>query len=241
MRTPPRTGSGIAGKLLVGLLVLAAVVVGADFGLRLWAEARVAGQVAQSLNMSSRPDVDLHGFPFVLQFSEGRFDRVDVRAESVEAEGLVLQSVVLELRDVRFSRGELLTGEPGVIRARRGSGEAMVTDDAMSAMVQEQGQPVDVEFLGPRVRVSTTLTIGEEQLEASATGRLQLDEGILSFSPRRVDVAGRITVPTSTVSFEVPLPELIPGMRYDAIEVEEGAATLEVRVRDAAIHVPPAR
>lgn len=239
MRRAP-TGSGVGRKLLVALVVVVALLAAADVGLRLWAESWVAGRVAESLGASEKPDLDLEGFPFLLQFARGRFDRVDVRAEGVRAQGLALRSVTLELEDVRFSRGQLLSRGRGVIRAGTGGGRAVVTDEAVSALIQEQGQPVRVEFVGPGIRVSTTLSIGDRQFEVAASGRLRLREGSVTFSPTRVESPGPLEVPPGTVSFDVPLPELAPGIRYSRIRVASGEASLTVEVEDAAIRVRPA-
>ncbi len=230
----------MARKLVVAAAVLGLLLAGADIGLRAWAEGWVAGRVAESLALSREPRLDLHGFPFLVQFARGRFERVDVEADGLLAGSLMVQSVRLELEQVRFARGQLLTRGGGVIRAERGTGRAVITDGALSALVQAEGVPVEVEFLGPRIRVSTTLQIGDQELEASATGRLRFDDGTVSFTPQRVDAGGSFEVPPTTVAFEVTLPELLPGVRYERVRVREGDATLDVAVRSAVIRVPPA-
>jgi hypothetical protein len=239
-RPAPTPRSGMARKLAVSAVVIAILLVGADLGLRAWAEGWVAGRVAQSMGLSRDPRIELHGFPFLVQFARGRFDRVELDADELLVEGLMIESARLDLEQVRFARSQLLARGSGAIRARRGSGEVVVTDRALSALVQAEGVPVEVEFLGPKIRVSTTLRIDEQELDASATGRLRFEEGAVSFSPDRVTVGGPFTVPADTVAFEVPLPELLPGVRYQGVRVGSGRATLEVAVREAAIRVPPA-
>jgi hypothetical protein len=100
-----RERGSAAGWLLgtiIGLLVLA---VGADVGLRLWTEAWLAGEAQRALRLDERPDVDLHGFPFLAQFMEGVLDRADL-----EVQGLREGDLVLDRRST--SRGEQSSGTP---------------------------------------------------------------------------------------------------------------------------------
>ena len=232
---------GRAGrKALAVVLSLLLLLAGMDIGLRAWAEGWVATRMAQSLGLGREPQLDLHGFPFLLQFARGRFERVDLEADGLLVEGMMVESAHLELEDVRFDRGQLLFRGGGKIRAARGTGEVVITDGALSAVIQAEGVPVEVAFLGPGIRVSTTIRIGDQELEASATGRLRFEDGTASFSPERVQAGGPFSIPPDTLAFRVPLPELLPGVRYERIRVREGRATLEVAVRDAVIRVPPA-
>lgn len=216
------------------LAVLAALFLAADVGLRLWAQAALAARIGQSLGTSAQPELDLDGFPFLFQVAAGRFDGVEIEAEAVDAEGLVLRDVALDLRDVSFSMGALLDGT-GTFRAERGSGQAMVTDEDLSSFVQTQGHPVDVRFEGRGVRVLTTLSVGPDQVEVSATGPLELRRGRLRFRPRTVRAGGTIAVPASAFAIDVPLPTLLPGLRYERLVVRRGTAELHVEINNAVI------
>lgn len=216
------------------LLVLAGLFFAADFGLRAWAETALASRIAEGLPASGEPELELRGFPFLFQVATGRFDRVEVEAEAVDADGLLLRDVRLDLRDVTFSVGALLGGT-GTFQAESGSGEADVSDEDLSAFVQEQGHPVEVRFQGGKVRVLTTLSLGAESVEVSATGPLELRRGALRFRPRTVRAGGTIAIPASALALDVPLPEILPGVRYERLIVRQGTAELQVLIRDAAI------
>ena len=58
---------------LVTLLVLVVLLVGADFGARWIAEDRVATQLQSQLKLDEKPDVAIHGFPFVTQAASGDY------------------------------------------------------------------------------------------------------------------------------------------------------------------------
>lgn len=216
------------------LAVLVVLFLGADFGVRAWAESALASRIAEGLAVSGEPDVDLHGFPFLFRVAAGRFDQVELQAEALDAGGLVLRDVTLDLRDVTFSVGALLGGT-GSFHAERGSGHAMVTEDDLSAFLQAEGHPVDVRFEGRTVRVLTTISVGPEEVDVSATGPLELRRGALRFRPRTVRAGGTIAVPASAFALDVALPELLPGLRYERLAVRQGTARLFVRIADVEI------
>jgi LmeA-like phospholipid-binding len=219
-------------KLVVALVVLALLVVGADFGFRLWAESAVADRVDRSLGLPERPDVDFHGFPFSLQVLRSRFDGLDMEMEGLQAQGLVLDAVRLELHGVRFPRERLFSSGPATVRAQSGTGVIEVTDDDLTAYLQQRDVPVEVEFIGPEVRATATLSVAGIEVDAEATAELRLAGGALVFQPEQIEVADEVTVPAGALSFEVPLPQPFPGVRLDRLAVEEGVARIEGDLRD---------
>ena len=228
----PGPGRAIA----VTLIVLVLLTVGADFALRLVAEARLADSVQASLGLPQRPDLDLRGFPFLLQFARGRFERVGVQADGVESEGLVIDRVDLTFEDVVFDRRSLFGGG-GSITAGQGTGEALLSEDAVSTYLQDNDVPVRVRFLGPGIRVSTTISFDGATTTASSDGRLTLESNSLVFTAQDVQVEGSVGVPAAALSFELPLPEVVSGIAYESVSVEEGSAVVEASLAGAQIEV----
>jgi hypothetical protein len=224
-------------KLLVGLLVVLVLAVAGDFGLRLWTESVVADRVDESLGLPQRPDVDMHGFPFTLQVLRSRFQQVDVEMRDLQTQGLVLDAVRLELRGVEFPREQLFNRGPGRVTAAQGTGVIEVTDEDLTAYLQGADIPITVEFLAPEVQASGTLTVAGIEVEASATAELRLVDGSLVFEPEEVRVAEDITVPVGALSFEVPLPQPVEGVRFERLTVEEGIARVEGDLRDLSFRV----
>jgi hypothetical protein len=225
-------------RLLVALVVVVGLVAAADVGFRLWAEAAVAARMQEAAELPERPDVDLHGFPFTLQVLRSRFDRVDVSMEGVEASGLMLESIRLELRDVRFPAGRLFTRGGGTIRPREGTGVVEVTDDAVTAYLRGDGTPIEVRFLGPEVRATGSVTALGQELTASASGTMAISEGSLVFRPEEIEVPGGIRIHIGLLAFEVPLPQPVEGVTLDRIEVQDGVARLEGDLRRVAFRIP---
>jgi hypothetical protein len=224
-------------KLVVALVALALLAVGADFGFRLWAEDAVADRVDRSLGLPERPDVDFHGFPFSLQVLRSRFDGLDMEMEGLQAQGLVLDAVRLELHSVRFPRERLFSSGPATVRAQSGTGVIEVTDDDLTAYLQQRDVPVEVEFIGPEVRATAALSVAGFEVDAEATAELQLAGDALVFQPEQIEVADEVTVPVGALSFEVPLPQPFPGVRLDRLVVEEGVARIEGDLRDLTLRL----
>jgi hypothetical protein len=214
-------------RALVVLLVVAGLAVAGDLGFRFWAESAVAARIDEAADLPQRPNVDLHGFPFTLQVIRGRFDRVDVEMDGIEASGLALESVRLELRDVRFP-GDLLFGRgPGTIRAGAGTGVVELTDDAVTSYLRQRDLPIRVEFAGPAVRATGSVSVFGGQVSASASGTLAVSNGALVFRPQEVEVAEAVEVPIGLLSFELPLPQPVEGVMFDRVEIDGGVARVE--------------
>jgi hypothetical protein len=182
--------------------------------------------------------VDLQGFPFLLHALTRRFPEVSVEARDVRVRGLVIDRFVLRLRDVRFDSTTTIAGGGGTLSASRAQGTVEVTQAGLGAFLERHDVPFRVELLrSSRARVSGTATVHRAELEASAEGKLVVIDGSLEFRPDYVRVGeGFLTGdPVEAMSFRVALPELVPGMSYDGVTVEERRILLSFRMRGAVV------
>jgi DUF2993 family protein len=213
-----RRGSA-AGWLLGTLVGLVVLATGADFGLRLWTEAWLAEEAQLALRLDQRPDVDLHGFPFVVEFLDGVFDRADLHVEDLTEGGLTIDRVTIEGRRVHFPRRAVFGGtEAGdtTVRAEEATGSVEITDAAVSRYLEANDLPFSVTFDGGRVGVAGGFEVGETEVEASATADVAVEGNSLAFR----DTGG------TGLEFSVPLPTPLEGMRYRAVDIGDGTATI---------------
>lgn len=227
---------GPGRRILITLLVLAVVGVGADAGARAIAESRLASSVQGSLGLDRKPDIELQGFPFLLQVARGQLEAISVEVRDVDVEGLPLDSVTLELDDLSFNLGALLSGS-GAAEARAGSAQAVITEDQLSRYLQDSGTPVLVKLPGPGIRVSTRISTGTQTTTATAEGPLTVEGGRLVFAPDRVDIEGSVGVPAAALAFDIVLPDLIPGIRYERVLVHDGVAAIEANLDGASLEL----
>ncbi len=221
---PKVRGPGRA--IVIVLLVLAAIGIGVDAGARAVAESRLASSVQAALDLPEEPDIELQGFPFLLQVARGRLEALEVQLDDVDAEGLNLDHVTLSFEELTFDRVALLRGS-GTVSVSSGSAQAVVTEDDLSTYLQEEGTPVRVRLDGPDIRVTTRISTGEQTTTATAQGPVRVEDGRLVFSPDQVKVEGSVGVPAAALAFDVVLPDLVPGIRYGSVLVNDGIAAIE--------------
>ena len=218
------------------MVVLAVVAVGADFGARSLAESRLASSVQASLDLPQRPDIELQGFPFLLQAAQGRLDGVSVEVRDFEAGGIPLQRVTLSFEDLEFDGVALVSGS-GTVASRGGTAQAVLSEIALSRYLQDQGTPVVVRLRGPGVQVTTRISTGTKTTTATAEGAVRIQDGHLVFSPKDVAIEGSVGVPAAALAFDLPLPDLVPGITYESVLVSDGVAAIEASLAGAELEV----
>jgi LmeA-like phospholipid-binding len=99
-------------RRLVGfLIVLILVLVVADRVACHVAEGKIADKIQNTEHLTSRPDVAVHGFPFLTQALHGRYRRVDASVQDLTVQqGLTIESVNVELRGLRVKTADVLNG-----------------------------------------------------------------------------------------------------------------------------------
>ena len=208
-------------KLLVALAVIAAVVVGADFGLRLLANYWVGRELQSSLTLSQRPSVSIGGFPFLPELISGDVASVTVHAKGSITEGkLPVHEVTLTLQNVSFSPSQLVAGGGATIRAGSGDGTAQFTQGDLNAALGAS-VPVTITFRGGRVVVR----VGKGGQEFAATP--SVSGGQLVLTPTKGSIP----------RLSIELPKIVEGITYRKVRIEGGTATLSFTLRHATFKI----
>ncbi|MGQ4600229.1 LmeA family phospholipid-binding protein [Nocardia sp. R6R-6] len=97
-------------KLIIGLLCLAGFVVVADFSTAAYSEYRVSRALRDGADLTADPEVTIHGFPFLGQSWDGRFERVEIRARAKREDIPGETALEATLTGVRLPLGELVDG-----------------------------------------------------------------------------------------------------------------------------------
>ena len=211
-----RRGS-TAGWLLGTLAGLAILAIGADFALRLWTEAWLAEEAQRALRLERRPEVNLHGFPFLVEFLGGVFDRAELHIEDLTEAGLTIERVRIEGRRVHFPRQAVFgQASEAIVRAEEATGAVEVSDDAVSRYLEANDLPLSVRFVGGRARLSGDLEVGETTVAASGSAELSVEGGELVIRDPGL----------SALELSIPLPTPVEGMRYEDLEIADGTATI---------------
>jgi hypothetical protein len=202
-------------KWLIALAVLAVVLVGADFGLRLVVEYWVGRGLQSALSLSERPSVSIGGFPFIPKFVTGHIDAMTMQTNGTSSgERVPIESVMLTLHDVSFSPGQLVAEGRTRISAMSGEGTAELTEQDVNRAVGGS-LPATIRFRDGRVAIRWDQS--EQEIAATA-----------SISDARVVLQpDQPSLPVVSVD----LPELVKGMTYRDVRIERDMATLSFTLR----------
>jgi hypothetical protein len=199
--------------LLVILVVLAGILIVGDIIVKSVAERRMEEAMQTSLNLSSRPDVTVKGWPFILRAIQEEFSSVIVVADGVRAQGLDLRDVRLEFERVQFSLPQIVSGKERRVRVGSGEGTAELTASELNDVLDKRGIPAIVDFTDGRVIVNST------QLNVAANAGVSVDSGRLLITPE-----GGL----ETLEFELPL--FTDGVTYSSARIQGSRAILRVEI-----------
>jgi len=208
-------------KLLVALAVLVAVLVGADFGLRLLADYWVGRELQGSLSLSQRPSVSIGGFPFLPELISGNVASVTVHAKGSISEGkLPVHEVTLTLQNLSFSPSQQVAGAGTTIRASSGDGTAQFTQGDLNAALGAS-VPVTIRFRSGRVVVRVSQ--GGQEFEATPS----ISGGRLVLTPTQGSIP----------RLSIDLPKIVDGITYRKVRIEGDTATLSFTLRKATFKI----
>ena len=160
-------------RILISLVVLIALLVGADFGLAAFAEHTVSQKARQQLSLTDDPSVTIHGFPFITQALSGHYGHISLSANGVPIKDLKDVGVNAELTDVTAPLSDLANGITSAISV--GKLEAQVTIKAS-----------DIAKIDPLTKVED-LRIEPSSIEYVQTGQDASDSGTTKSSEEDQD------------------------------------------------------
>ncbi|MFD0853313.1 DUF2993 domain-containing protein, partial [Actinomadura adrarensis] len=124
--------------LVVLLILMIGGVVAADrIGVRI-AENQIADQVATQYDLPRRPDVDIHGFPFLTQALGGEYEQVDASIGDWTQEGVTLTDVRLEMRTIGAPLSDITSGNVNNVTVRTATASAVVPYQTLRQRAPEQ-------------------------------------------------------------------------------------------------------
>ena len=194
--------------MVVTLLVLALIAVGVDQGARWLTQSAAASRFQTSQHLSSRPSVEIGGFPFLTQLARRRFDHVRIAAS-----GLDLSQTDASLRITSLTAdlyGLSVASDLSSATTRSGSGQALISYPDLSRFA---GATVTWAGAGQnsigRVQAGKTITA----LGQSFSGTISADPVVsgqnqISFNDPQVTMGGGAVPQAVTDQFSGLLPPL---------------------------------
>lgn len=237
----------IVRRLLITLVILAAVLALGDRVANALVERRIATEVADTAAANgaysdSEPDVKIHGWPFLTQAWVGEFEQIDITLQDVGSNGLVFPSLDLVAHDVDADWRELRNGGDAVADTVDVTGSVSV--DSIEALMAEQtGYDLQINEDG-----TASLTGSQEFLgtvvELEATGQFAFADNTLVFTPDTVaslteglpaQIQPLIDQAAAEFGTTVALPELPYGIQLSEIRFDGDVVTVSGAAQDVVL------
>lgn len=176
-------------KFLITLVVLAVLLVAADFGARAYAEYRAASAIQAELGLAQSPDVSIEGFPFLWHAVQGEYPQVIVSAGNID-EGLLpgtrarvtLTTVALPLRDA-------VAGDTSHLTAQAANLQVVIPISSLQAALPRQDVTLSA---GPNgtLQASTTITVLGVTIPLTGSAKLSVADDQLTLTVDNLSAAG---------------------------------------------------
>jgi hypothetical protein len=121
-------------KIVLSLVILAGLLVAADYGAAAVAEHRVAQRMHSALGLPGDPTVQINGFPFLTQAVAGDYRDVGVAADRIRYGALQL-SVRAHLHHARVPLSALFHGGAPVVRIDQAEGTVLIEPDSLAGQL----------------------------------------------------------------------------------------------------------
>ena len=172
-------------RLLIFLVIVVVLLFGADLLARSVAQREIATKIQNTEDLSRRPKVTVHGFPFLTQALGGNYKQIDGDVSDLTVEdGLTVDQLHVELRGVQVKPGDLLSG--AVVQAPVDSAVASATVGypslAAVAKAKIASKALDVQFgqgTDNRLAVTGNFTSPQLQAKINAQAKVSIRDGDL--------------------------------------------------------------
>jgi hypothetical protein len=134
---PPKAKRSRARPIVITLVVLLALLVGADFASAAIAEYQVSKRAKAAFGLADDPAVTVNGFPFLTQAIGGEYSHITVDAKGVPIKNILKDvEVHADLREVRAPLSDLLAGRTDSIVVKEMEGQLRVKEADFNRALQ---------------------------------------------------------------------------------------------------------
>jgi hypothetical protein len=218
-------------RLLIVLVVLAALLVAADRIGVVVAQNRLAGQIQQQLNLDRQPDVSIRGIPFLTQAISGTYRDIRVQLPDVDAGDVQDVAIDARLQGTHVSLSDALGGNVDQIPVDRISGTLLIPYDQLAQASGISGLTITRE--GDSLRLTGSVQVLGRSIQSEAVGRVEATDGRIAINAEQAKVAG-IPVPQAVLdqaarllSFRVQPRNLPLNLRITAVRLVDNGLLVD--------------
>jgi LmeA-like phospholipid-binding len=218
-------------RLLIVLVVLAALLVAADRIGVVVAQNSLASEIQQQLDLDRRPDVSIRGIPFLTQAISGTYKDIRVQLPDVDAGDVQNVAINARLQGTHVSLSDALGGNVDQIPVDRISGTLLIPYDQLAKASGISGLTITRE--GDSVRLTGSVQVLGRSVQAEAVGRVEVSEGRIAINAEQAEVAG-VPVPQAVLdqaarllSFRVQPRNLPLNLRITAVRLADNGLLVD--------------
>lgn len=210
-------------RLVIILVVLLGLLVAADRIGAVAAERALATQVRDQLKLAETPGVDIRGVPFLTQAVAG--DYSDVRVSIPDVDSGPLQNILVNarLQGVQVPLGEVVDRKVDEVPVDRITGDLTVGYEELARASGITGLRIVRD--GDALRLSGSVEALGQQVDASAVGRVEVEDNDIVISAEQAEVDG----------IPVPQPVLDAAARLLSFRVSPSGLPLSLRITSVRI------
>jgi len=212
-------------RLLIVLVVLAALLVAADRVGVAVAQNRLASEIQQQLDLDAKPGVSIRGIPFLTQAIRGTYKDIRMQLPDVDAGDVRDLAVDARLQGAHVSLSDALGGNVDRIPVDQISGTLLIPYDQLARASGISGLTITRE--GDSLRLTGSVQVLGRSIKAEAVGRVEVNDGRIAINAEQAKVAG-IPVPTAVLdeaarllSFRVQPQNLPLNLRITAVHLTD--------------------
>jgi LmeA-like phospholipid-binding len=211
-------------KALLALLIVVAVglVVADRVGVRV-AQDRIAQQVAAQYDLPQRPDVTIHGIPFLTQVVGGEYHHITVDIGDWTEQGVTVSDVTVDMRGLNAPLSDVINGDTTNMTADTAAASAIIPYDVI-----KKEAPKEVRSIGPKgndLAVDLTGAVLGFPVNGTAVVSVKPTSKGIAITPESVGEGAAqlpLTLVRKQLTWIVPVKDLPVGSRISGIQPTAG-------------------
>lgn len=222
------------------IIVLALILVGLDFGGRALAESKLGEAIATRSGITPAPAVDIHGFSFLWQVVDGRYEHLTIASSDLTIGPLKGVVTTLEVYDISLPLKEAIGGNIDNLTAGRADIRAVISPRSLSDALGRTDLTIS-RGDGDTILLGTTLAVAGRTFAVQAEVTPTVREGVLSLRGGRV-IAGGVQIPAAVsaqfldrIRADLPLTGLPFHLQSGTVSYTDAGLTLVGQARDVPV------
>lgn len=188
-------------RAVIVVLVILGLLVIADRVAVVAAQGVVAERIQSDQGLSQRPDVTIHGFPFLTQALSGRYGQVTLHVQGLRNRTVPVQRLTVDLHGVHVPLGSVISQHLTRVPVDRATAKVLLSYDDVNSYLSGHHLSVS-EGEDGQVKVTGTVTVAGNTVSASASGRVDVrGEDLVVAVGRGLD----FTLPLGGLPFRIAL------------------------------------